>query len=136
MRTRSLIAVIGLCALVATAVIIGQGALATADPLPQLELNALTPTFTLGGMAELEVLVGPEAQGGEAILYAKVMGRTEEVMRFGIIGPMFGIQAPVPSDPAYIGRRVTYQYQAFALDGHPLGASKKADGFVVDPEIE
>ncbi len=135
MRTRSLIAVIGLCALVATAVIIGQGALATADPLPQLELNALTPTFTLGGMAELEVLVGPEAQGGEAILYAKVMGRTEEVMRFGIIGPMFGIQAPVPGNPEYIGKRLSYQYEAFGPGGQPLGLSKKPSG-IVEPEFE
>ena len=135
MRTRIWIAVLGLCVVIATAAFVGQGALATADPKPQLELNALTPTFTVGGVADLEVRVSPEALGGYAHLYAKVLGETEEVMTFPIFEPGFVIHAPVPFDPEYIGRRLTYQYQAFAPDGRPLGTSNKTDGYL-EPEFD
>ena len=136
MRTRNWIAVMSIFVLFATAAVVGHNAMAMADPKPELELNALSPVFPSGSLAELEVLVGPEALGGYAKLYASAGGETHEVLSFPIYEPGFILQAPVPSAPELLGRKLTFQYEAFSIDGQFLGKSKKADGLVVDPDIE
>jgi hypothetical protein len=135
MRTRNWIALISLCAVLAAAVLVGQHALATPEHKAELNLHALSPIFSVGGQAQLEVLVSPEALGGYAHLTVKVAGETHQVLTFKIHEPGFVLTAPVPSAPHQIGRRITYQYSAFTADGRPLGLSKKAGG-IVEPEFE
>jgi hypothetical protein len=135
MRTRNWIALISLCAVLAAAVLVGQHALATPEHKAELDLHALSPIFPIGGEAQLEVLVSPEALGGYAHLTAKVAGETYEVLTFQIHRPGFVLTVPVPGNPELMGRRITYQYSAFAPDGRPLGLSKKAGG-IVEPEFE
>ena len=136
MRTRSWITVMSMLMLVAAALVVGHSALATADPKVELELNALSPVFPSGGQADLEVLVGPEALGGYAILSAKESGEAYQVMTFPIYEHAFVIQAPVSDNPDLLGGKLTFQFEAFSSDGQPLGSSKKATGTVVDPEFE
>ena len=137
MRTRNWIAVMGIFVFVAAAIVVGQNALATAEPKPELELNILTPVVPAGGLADLEILVGPEALGGCATLYARAPGLEEyEVLTLPIYEPAHIIQAPIPDHPDLIGKKIVFQYAAYAADGRYLGRSKKADGLIVDPDVE
>ena len=136
MRTRSWITVMSVALLVTAGIAVGHSALATADPKVDLELRALSPVFPAGGQADLEVLVGSEALGGYANLYAKEDGEAYRVMTFPIHEHAFVIHAPVSDNPDLLGRKLTFQFEAFTPDGCPLGSSKKADGLVVDPDVE
>ena len=135
MRTRNWIVAVSLFVLVAAAAVVGQSAMATADPQVELELRALSPVFPAGGIADLEVIVGPEALGGYAKLYATIDGETNQVQTFPINEPCFVLQAQVPSDPEYFGQILSFQYEAFSCDGRYLGESKKPAG-IVEPDFE
>ena len=135
MRTRSWIAVMSVMLLVTAIVAVGHSTLATADPKVELELRALSPVFPAGGQADLEVLVGPEALGGYANLYATADGHTFRVMTYPIHEHAFVIHAPVSDRPELLGRKLTFQFEAFTPDCRPLGTSKKASG-IVEPDFE
>ncbi len=136
MRTQRWIAAMSVLMLVAAALVLGQSTLATATPTVDLGLTALSSVFPSGGQADLEVLVGSEALGGYADLYATANGETNQVMTFQISEQGFVIHAPVSDDPDLIGETLTYQYKAYSADGTPLGTSQKVEGLVVEPDVE